>query len=207
MRNHIVAVLFVLAYLGSTPAQAGCNGIPLNGQCQGDMLYYCAFGVVVEVNCPSFGKTCGLKSFLGLIPYMSCVAGDSCGECASDESCTFKYQCVPKSGSCTPKCSGKQCGSDGCGGSCGTCPNGQSCKFDGTCIGSGNCSPDCAGKQCGGDGCGGSCGSCGSGKSCNTHQLCVSTGGCTPSCIAKECGADGCGGNCGQCSAGVSCNT
>jgi len=28
---------------------------------------------------------------------------------------------------CTPSCTGKQCGSDGCGGSCGTCSSGYTC--------------------------------------------------------------------------------
>jgi hypothetical protein len=36
-------------------------------------------------------------------------------------------------GSCTPSCSNKQCGSDGCGGNCGTCPSGQSCDSSGQC--------------------------------------------------------------------------
>ena len=39
------------------------------------------------------------------------------------------YQCV-----CTPQCSGKQCGSNGCGGSCGTCPTGQICSSNGQCV-------------------------------------------------------------------------
>jgi hypothetical protein len=29
---------------------------------------------------------------------------------------------------CTPDCSNKECGDDGCGGSCGTCPEGQGCS-------------------------------------------------------------------------------
>jgi hypothetical protein len=29
---------------------------------------------------------------------------------------------------CTPQCSGKSCGNDGCGGSCGACGSGQSCN-------------------------------------------------------------------------------
>jgi hypothetical protein len=36
--------------------------------------------------------------------------------------------------SCTPNCSGKTCGDDGCGGSCGTCGAGQTCSA-GTCMG------------------------------------------------------------------------
>ncbi len=35
--------------------------------------------------------------------------------------------------SCTPNCSGKVCGSDGCGGSCGICSSGLSCVF-GACV-------------------------------------------------------------------------
>ncbi len=38
---------------------------------------------------------------------------------------------------CTPQCSGKQCGSDGCGGSCGNCLQGQTCNpTTGNCEGS-----------------------------------------------------------------------
>jgi hypothetical protein len=32
-----------------------------------------------------------------------------------------------------PECTGKQCGSDGCGGTCGSCESGTSCT-DGTCA-------------------------------------------------------------------------
>jgi hypothetical protein len=37
-------------------------------------------------------------------------------------------------GSCSPSCSGKMCGSDGCGGSCGTCGSGMSCNASGQCV-------------------------------------------------------------------------
>lgn len=37
------------------------------------------------------------------------------------------------SGTCTPSCSGKVCGDNGCGGSCGTCTSGQVCS-NGQCI-------------------------------------------------------------------------
>jgi parallel beta-helix repeat protein len=66
-------------------------------------------------------------------------------------------------GGCTPDCSGKNCGDDGCGGSCGTCSGGQTC-VSGVCTG---CTPDCTGKNCGDDGCGGSCGTCSGGQICN----------------------------------------
>jgi hypothetical protein len=80
---------------------------------------------------------------------------------------------TPWGSTCTPQCSGKQCGADGCGGSCGTCGSGASCNASGQCV---SCTPQCSGKQCGADGCGGSCGTCGSGASCNASGQCVITG-------------------------------
>ncbi|HEX3477947.1 MAG TPA: S53 family peptidase, partial [Kofleriaceae bacterium] len=48
-------------------------------------------------------------------------------------------------GGCTPKCTGKACGDDGCGGSCGTCGSGQTCSPGGVCTTGGNCShPICS---------------------------------------------------------------
>jgi hypothetical protein len=84
---------------------------------------------------------------------------------------------------CTPSCSGKQCGDDGCGGSCGTCSNGESCTF-GVCVSS--CTPSCSGKECGDDGCGGSCGTCSYGKTCNSWGQCESS---QPSCTSSYCGS------------------
>jgi len=37
-------------------------------------------------------------------------------------------------GACTPLCSGRACGPDGCGGSCGACPGGRTCSADGLCV-------------------------------------------------------------------------
>jgi hypothetical protein len=99
---------------------------------------------------------------------------------------------------CTPSCTGKTCGSDGCTGSCGTCGTGQMCDASQQCV----CAPSCSGKSCGGDGCGGSCGTCAAGQTCNTYQQCV----CVPSCSGKSCGDDGCGGSCGTCAAGQTCS-
>jgi endoglucanase len=76
--------------------------------------------------------------------------------------------------SCTPDCSGKVCGNDGCGGSCGSCAGGQTCNTSGQCVAS--CTPNCAGKVCGNDGCGGSCGTCTGAQACNASGQCVATG-------------------------------
>jgi hypothetical protein len=68
-------------------------------------------------------------------------AGDTClksnGDTRVDEELAFIDPFVaandPPPGMCTPQCSGKQSGSDGCGGSCGACANGQSCDANGQC--------------------------------------------------------------------------
>jgi len=93
---------------------------------------------------------------------------------------------------CTPNCSGKECGKDGCGGSCGNCQPGLFCNSSGKCLE--DCIADCSGKVCGNNGCGGSCGSCSSGYNCND-------GKCT-----KDCGPDSCGGSCGSCPFGQTCS-
>jgi hypothetical protein len=111
-------------------------------------------------------------------------------------------------GTCTPSCTGKQCGPDGCGGVCGTCTDGT-CNDSGQCIGNdcpGSIATTCAGKQCGSDGCGGVCGTCPAGQTCNAEGLCE-TGGCQPMCAGRQCGPHGCGSNCGVCPAGQTCNT
>lgn len=69
---------------------------------------------------------------------------------------------------CTPQCSGKVCGDDGCGGSCGDC-GGGTCGNDGQCMFADDAGPDAPGTTGGGDagvnpemGDGGGCG-CASG--------------------------------------------
>lgn len=41
---------------------------------------------------------------------------------------------VPTTPTCTPSCTGKQCGSDGCGGTCGACASGQVCSASYQCA-------------------------------------------------------------------------
>jgi hypothetical protein len=84
-----------------------------------------------------------------------------------------KYQIVdtvPPGGGCRGSCTGKSCGTDGCGRVCGTCEDGQECRA-GQCA----CVPDCTGRACGNDGCGGSCGTCVAGVKCDevgTNSYC-----------------------------------
>jgi hypothetical protein len=70
------------------------------------------------------------------------VCYQSAGSCANGQ-CSYAYadgvSCgvggVCKAGlcTCTPSCSGKQCGDDGCGGSCGSCGIGKLCT-SGSCV-------------------------------------------------------------------------
>jgi len=99
---------------------------------------------------------------------------------------------------CTPSCTSKNCGDNGCGGVCGTCSGNATCGASGRCA----CVPDCAGKTCGDDGCGGTCGTCSNGKTCSPQGACV----CNPNCSGKVCGGNGCAGNCGSCASDESCS-
>ena len=91
---------------------------------------------------------------------------------------------------CTPDCSGRECGDDGCGGTCSPgCAANEVCNDDGQC----ECIPDCLGRSCGDDGCGGSCGSCTDGWFCMYDWgICM----CLYTCLGRECGPNGCGGEC-----------
>lgn len=105
-------------------------------------------------------------------------------------------------GSCTPDCTGRECGGDGCGGSCGTCPVGLSCDVSGTCICGGTlCSGECVDTDTDES----NCGECG--ILCGADEFCA--GGvcqCMPDCTGRECGDNGCGGLCGSCPAERTCD-
>jgi len=85
---------------------------------------------------------------------------------------------------CTPNCSGKACGDDGCGGTCGTCPSGDTCNA-GVCTsgGGGGSGSGGGGSGSGGGGGGGTCG----------HPICT-TGtdldGSCDTCAGEICAVD-----------------
>jgi uncharacterized protein (TIGR03382 family) len=121
---------------------------------------------------------------------------------------------------CTPQCSGKQCGDDGCRGSCGSCAAPQVCAGGGTpnVCGTGSCVPltSCpTPTNCGElpDGCGGMiyCGSCASPESCGGLGQANVCGCKARTCASWDanCGQiyDGCGHtlNCGTCTAPQTC--
>ncbi|MBM4395068.1 MAG: hypothetical protein FJ087_05205 [Deltaproteobacteria bacterium] len=138
----------------------GCGSVTGKGCCHGDIAVVCGYytGIVELIvnECPSYNGHCGWNS----------VGKDyGCGTDfpPSDPSGTYPREC---DFTCVPRCSNRECGSDGCGGSCGTCGTGQVCqateKGDRKC-----CTPQCEGKNCGDDGCGGSCGTCEEGQTCH----------------------------------------
>ncbi len=108
--------------------------------------------------------------------------------------------------SCTPDCSGRECGPDpNCNQSCGTCGTGEQCNASGQCVPE-SCTPDCSGLECGPDPvCGTSCGTCAADETCNAGRC--DSGSCTPNCWLRECGPDpNCNESCGTCPAGETCD-
>lgn len=70
-----------------------------------------------DIGCPT---DCAKKAVCG---NFVCEVGESTSSCPGD--------C--KSG-CEPMCTGKQCGSNGCGGVCGNCGQGKACTDEGQCV-------------------------------------------------------------------------
>lgn len=79
---------------------------------------------------------------------------------------------------CTPNCSDRTCGNDGCGGTCGTCSANQVCHR-GTC-----CQPESRNATCAGR-CGTRINNCGQQVECSTcpdGRVCLSNGSCAVAC-------------------------
>nr|HEX4314137.1 S53 family peptidase [Kofleriaceae bacterium] len=77
-------------------------------------------------------------------------------------------------GGCTPACSGKTCGDDGCGGTCGTCPTGDTCSA-GVCMASGGGGGACEHPICStGAAETASCDTC-AGEVCSKDSYCCTT--------------------------------
>lgn len=84
--------------------------------------------------------------------------------------------------SCTPSCSGKSCGDNGCGGSCGTCSTGYTCS-NYQCVSSGGCTSGQTQSCTASNGCTGTQ-TCSSGAwgTCTTSLQKCSDGSCQTSC-------------------------
>ena len=164
------------------------GGVDDYGCCSGSTVTRCECGCLRTIDCstnPAGLRTCGWDSYNYIY---------DCGQSGEDPSGYHPQAC---SGSCTPDCFVRNCGSDGCGDACGYCDFDQVCDDTGWC-----CTPDCTFSDCGDDGCGGSCGTCSGGDTCDFGTC---TGSCTPDCFGKECGDNGCGGSCGLCAIDQTC--
>ena len=126
--------------------------------------------------------------------------GDNTCECYAGTHHCSGTSCVVNTIPCTPNCTGKECGSDGCTGTCGSCGSHASCNGSGTCV----CSSGYA--------------DCNNDNTCecatSNHHCSGSTCVCDPrtcSSLGATCGtySDGCGGtvSCGTCSSGYYCDT
>lgn len=192
MANHCVAWL---AGLGCAAALGACSGG--ESACTPHVQTFCQESTLYWAN------GCGdLEDVIQMCP-LGCNADHSGCEggsgCTSDAQCGSGQVCY-RQACCTPQCTGKCCGDNGCGGTCPdlcaasgqTCNNG-SCRCEGACQ-----TPTCPSmnKSCGSyaDPCGGPdifCGNCIDNARCNTNGQC-------------ECVASACGTTC--CAAGQTCN-
>lgn len=212
---------------GSCDATGGdCNMCePGRKICQNDMVATCnaAGQGYATAACPNGSRCVGAGQCAACVNDTDCSAmtqGCKVGMCSATNTCVAQnanngLACTATGGKagtcsagqckCTPQCSGKACGDDGCG---GQCPS--SCSLLQSCVNSqcADCTTDllCPGST---DGC--QTGYCNAGK-CATRNATsttrCTTGGvsgmcsagrcvaCTPSCGTSCGGSDGCGGTC-----------
>lgn len=119
-----------------------------------------------------------------------------CSRNTDGTTCGAGQACKSGTCQCAPQCSGKNCGSDGCGGTCGSCSGANATCNNGVCqctptpgcTGGGNVGNVCAAD----DGCGGPC-TCDTqnGESCGSNGKC-----CHLSNWFCSSNADCCDGNC-----------
>lgn len=78
---------------------------------------------------PALATVDGVTKIVGVTSYgnMDCTQGGF-------DTRVDRYSAFIDQYACTPSCSGRQCGDDGCGGSCGSCSSGQSCSSAGMCL-------------------------------------------------------------------------
>jgi len=187
---------------GKSCGDDGCGGSC--GTCPEG--FSCSMGMCSDGAPPaqdSCVNACGTSA-----PDGSCWCDDTCednGDCCKDV-CTACGICAE----CTPDCTNKECGDNGCGGQCGVCPDNEMCT-GGICIGTTPLGPSCEG-FCDGPGGDGSCWcdeQCVQNGDC-CQDVCEECGICNndicqPDCGGKQCGDNGCGEPCGLCSRGETC--
>jgi agmatine/peptidylarginine deiminase len=158
-----------------------CGGLTAEGCCDGRTVRYCENRAPQAQDCGT-GATCGWSSGDGWY---------DCGYSGADPSGSFPIACP---GACTPACSGRECGTDGCSGSCGDCADGGSCDASGSCVPAPvEPTPDAIDDP-------------GPSQDLAAELPGADEGACVASCPPGWCGENGCGGRCAECAAGFWCN-
>ncbi len=97
-------------------------GASLSGCCDAaGRTIWCDGGQLYCINCKAQGQTCGWSATYEFY---------DCDQVGEDPTGINPLTCP---GACVPNCSGRVCGSDGCGGTCGPCPGSQFC-INGQCY-------------------------------------------------------------------------
>jgi len=149
-----------------------------------------------DVKCPS-GQSCNTSGIC--VPTCGngrVDAGENCTTCPKDIKCPSSYRCQNGVCLCVPQCSGKQCGSNGCGGSCGACSYGKTCNTS-----TNQCESNCGnGKVDSGE----NCSNCPSDVKCSSPKVCQNGQCVTPQ---NPCGNGTCdnGETCSSCAKDCGC--
>ena len=147
MRLYIIVVIALFAFMSPSnakadypydcfgldvPSASSCGLVSTAGCCDAaGRTVWCDAGQLYCINCAAQEQTCGWSATYEFY---------DCDQVGEDPSGWEPYDCA---GGCTPNCSGRTCGTDGCGGSCGTCADGQFC-ISGSCY---NTPPVCNGSS------------------------------------------------------------
>jgi hypothetical protein len=98
-----------------------CKDTAWDGMCVGECIDSC-------------GQDCSVPEPVGCgDTKCEAIAGEYCDTCEADCGCKAGDVCLFTGACCTPSCTGKVCGDDGCGGSCGVCEPGLGC-LEGACV-------------------------------------------------------------------------
>ena len=205
----------VLCGNGTVDSSEDCVSCPADVVCTGKAKCFdakCCVPNCTDKECGSdgCGGVCGQGCAMGsscrtnkCVPDIRCGDGipdptETCSSCPADQPCASGQKCTAAGMCCTPKCTNRVCGDDGCGGMCGACDANSTCSTDGKCI------PKVG---CGINGCqtGENCANCPHDCGCSGGGVCYQEQCCTKQCSDKQCGSDGCGGSCGSCGSGQAC--
>jgi len=157
---YVIPVIFLGMLLGACSSDSSC--IPHDSQYCDDGVFYWADScgnleeVITQCECgclpdhsacdpdcsctpDCLGKECGEDGCGGTCP-PGCPVGEHCtqGICECDyvtcgSVCCAQGQECYQGACCTPNCTGRECGANGCGGSCGDCDSGEFCDAGGQC--------------------------------------------------------------------------